>query len=439
MSYQGDSDNTDSLLLIIGSVILILFLYFGLSSLYGTNRELINTILLFINKIFLLPCVVISSHARTLYFNIGKLDPSELSWDNIVVVCSAVGHVAKYYIVVLAGALIFVNNKYLKEIIKFKRNFNINKLLENNAKVFPCVAPIVGRNVLDADLDSGPWRTARTPIQFVAENNLLLNKQTHEPISTEHILKDGLPNVKSPLLKDNSRNIFDRECAKQIFISQLGELFKGPEHLPYHQRGLAAALLAFGHADKKKGQSMFDQMSLSFVEGGYYPQKKLFFTSNIYKPPFVDIDGADEIIEKYKDSKELKYHTYNHDMYVTTWFHALLRFAREKGVVSTAQFIWLRPMDRLLFYTLNQVGGRTSFAEASGPWAHFLAEEAAERTIEEPEVDEAVSALEVSLIETGWLPIPESMIPKPKVDEEQKQKESTRDKTRNRFNEKKKR
>lgn len=438
MSSQGGPDNTDSLLLVFGSAILILFLYFGMSAFYNSNREIVNAILLTVNKVSLLPCIFFSDHAKTLHENIGKLNPSDLSWNNMVQVFGAVGNVVKYYVVIIVGVLIFYINKYFKEIMKFKRNFDINKLLENNVKVFPCVAPIVGRNLLDEDPDSGPWRTARTPIQFTAENKLLFNKQSKEPFSKDEILKDGLPNVKSQILKDNSNNVFDRGKARQIFISQMGELFKGPENLPDHQKGLAAALLAFGHADKKKGQSLFDQMSLSFIEGGHFTQKKFFSTVSIHKEHYVDIEGADQIIEKYKDSTELKYYTYNHDMYVTTWFHALLNFAREKGVVSTAQFIWLRPMDRLLFYTLNQVGGRTSFVETAGPWAHFLAEEVAERTIEEPEIDEAVNALETSLIETGWIPVPESMIPRSKESDKQTQKESLREKTKNRFNEKRK-
>ncbi len=48
----------------------------------------------------------------------------------------------------------------------------------------------------------------------------------------------------------------------------------------------------------------------------------------------------------------------------------LLIYAKRKGVLASSQFIWLRPYDRTLWYALNQIGGKATWAEAAGPWAH---------------------------------------------------------------------
>ena len=78
---------------------------------------------------------------------------------------------------------------------------------------------------------------------------------------------------------------------------------------------------------------------------------------------------------------------------------AMLEFARQDGVYATADFLWLKPLDRRLWYTLNTVGRATSFAEVAGIHAHFKTEKLFGRKIATPNVDSAVLALEVALDE----------------------------------------
>ena len=58
------------------------------------------------------------------------------------------------------------------------RRLNMDSLLRNNAESFPCLRPIVGRGktlLSPESYDSGPWRIARSPVQFALEHGLLLN------------------------------------------------------------------------------------------------------------------------------------------------------------------------------------------------------------------------------------------------------------------------
>lgn len=103
-----------------------------------------------------------------------------------------------------------------------------------------------------------------------------------------------------------------------------------------------------------------------------------------------------------------------HASYELPWFITLLYRARQKGVLATSQFLWLRPLDRPLWYALNQCGGRAAWAEGFAAWAHYQAEEKAGMRLPEPHVQPAVASLRQSLAAQGWLteifvpPMPEA-------------------------------
>ena len=82
---------------------------------------------------------------------------------------------------------------------------------------------------------------------------------------------------------------------------------------------------------------------------------------------------------------------------------ALLTRARHKGVLASSQFLWLRPLDRPLWYALNQCGGRAAWAEGFAAWAHYAAEEKAKKALAEPHITQAVRRLRDSLSTQGWL------------------------------------
>jgi intracellular multiplication protein IcmP len=90
--------------------------------------------------------------------------------------------------------------------------------------------------------------------------------------------------------------------------------------------------------------------------------------------------------------------------YVTTALMALLTAARIKaGVMAPAQFVWLKLVDRNLWYALHSLGyeiegtGRyihpNPRIEALGARCHWAAERAAGRSILKPHLDEAIATL----------------------------------------------
>ena len=95
-----------------------------------------------------------------------------------------------------------------------------------------------------------------------------------------------------------------------------------------------------------------------------------------------------------------------------------MTLARKKGVLACPQFLFLRPIDRVLWYALNQCGGRTAWIEAAAAWSHWQAEKKSGRAIPEPQIARAVAALEKNLAEQGWLTDTPPVSPEKKNDPE---------------------
>ena len=83
---------------------------------------------------------------------------------------------------------------------------------------------------------------------------------------------------------------------------------------------------------------------------------------------------------------------------------SMLELARTDGVLASAEFLWLKPLDRNLWYMLNCVGRQTPFPEISGPFAHWIVEKRLRRPLKVPMVAEAVDALDVALSDIIYNP-----------------------------------
>ena len=292
------------------------------------------------------------------------------------------------------------------------RRFNMESLLRNNAESFPCLRPVVGRGkylLSPESHDSGPWKIARTPVQFALENGLLLDEQ-EKAFTPEQALKNGLPSTELPAW-GNAR--LDEKKALAVLTEQLGKPFEGCEGLSPCRRALAVAFLAYANGDKKNCISILDMVSCSYNE----------IDGNADCPVLTDSAFEKRLKKAWARHKDVlsEKNMASHAAYELPWFMALLYRARQKGVLAGSQFLWLRPMDRPLWYALNQCGGRAAWAEGFAAWAHYMAEEQEGKALTEPHVAPAVASLREALSAQGWLteifvpPMPET-IPVPPAD-----------------------
>lgn len=261
--------------------------------------------------------------------------------------------------------------------MRYKKKYTMESLARQEAEVWPQINPVLDQNIEDADIDNGNWAMALSPLGFCKQYKLI-------SIAVE--LPTGVLS-KGPVF----HMVLDKPRTNRLFAAQLGRLWQGPEALPLHRRALLAAIIARGCRDTQAARDLLQQINRS-SEGG--------------KLDKLDFTGADALWKKHINSREvsdiIKQHAYE-----STVFMALLLFARQDGVFASADFLWLKPLDRKFWYYLNNVGRQTAFCEAAGVHAHYLAECALRRPLGVPMVQEATKALDAALSDIIYVPTPE--------------------------------
>lgn len=288
------------------------------------------------------------------------------SFSNVASASKLVGEYLRYPVAVLLAVFAFI--VYNRNVtMKFKNIFDMKRLFAMEKNNWPQITPVIKLNLGKEDIEKGPWAMALTPMQFCKKNELL------EPRKDPAQLTANLDRVK----------------AHKILALQLGALWYGPEHAPIHVRALYAVFAASANQDGEAATKLLHQISRSSVSG------KLNFT------------GADELLKKYRDTKLVRLCEQRH-AYILTVMGSMIELGRTNGVLACSEFLWLKPLDRRLWYMLNTMGRQTAFAEVAGPFAHWAAERALGRPMQTPMIEEAVNGLEAALAETIYEPDEES-------------------------------
>ncbi len=298
-------------------------------------------------------------------------DPGNFTLNDVGLIGEAVGNYLRFpFIIILVALAILV---YLSNSTRvFKRTYDMRALAQLEKVNWPQITPVVNLDLIGTDIDKGPWAMAMTPMQFCKKNQLI-EERKRQPT-------EGMSRKDRSLIEAALR----RGEANKLFIVQLGQVWGGVEKLPPHARALFAVFAARINNDTKAAADLFAKMSASAAV-------KLDFT------------GADELMKKHLNTKLVQKIVQSH-AYVLTVMAQMLAGARDDGVQASADFLWLKPIDRRLWYMLNTVGRQTPFVEVAGPFAHWLAEKEAGRKLLVPFVDEATNALEIALKEIIYKP-----------------------------------
>lgn len=233
---------------------------------------------------------------------------------------------------------------------RFRRPLTRERLLASEQGQWPWTVPVRDLDLVSQSIDKGPWAMEKNPLEFARHYRLL----------------DG--------------NTLNPERAAKLFASQLGPLWEGPDKLRSHERALFACFIAQACRNRKEAQDGLTRLARTMTSG---------------QPDYAFVDG---LLAKHMDDPLIKDIVSRH-AYVATVISASLKAARKIGVLPPNFFLWLRPINRPLWYTLNCVGRHTPFAGVAGAHAHRLAEEVAGHAIEIPYVEKTVDALRRALDE----------------------------------------
>ena len=297
------------------------------------------------------------------------LDPASVKGDELLMLTRLVGDYMRYPLVAILAVLAAL--LYQSDVtLKFRRAHDMRTLRAQEQYNWPAIMPVVKQDLVSQDINKGPWAMALTPMEFARKYQLL---------KKDDVLLDN------PVPGQEMTAGIRRGDAKRVFTLQLGPYWSGFEHCPPHVRALAAVFMARMNRDRSAATQILASLDKSCAQG---------------KP---DFSVANSVLKKYQQAENVQEIVSKH-AYLLTVIASLLQNSREDGVVPSAEFLWLKPIDRRLWYMLNCVGRQTPFAEVGGPFAHWRAERVMKRRSLVPMIDEAIKALEIAVKEVKLSP-----------------------------------
>jgi intracellular multiplication protein IcmP len=297
------------------------------------------------------------------------VDPATVTWDQLILLTQGVGNFTRYPVIVILVVMAVM--LYLSNItLKFRRSHNMKTLRAQEQYNWPAIMPVIKEDLAAQDINKGPWAMALSPMEFARKYNLLK--------------KDDLI-LDNPVPGQEMTAGVRRGDAKRVFTLQLGPYWDGFERCSPQAQAIAAMCMARMNRDRDAASLILTTLDRTFATG---------------KP---DFSIAKATLKKYKDT-ELVQEILPKHAYLLTMMASLLAASRNDGVVPTSEFLWLKVIDRRLWYMLNCVGRQTPYAEVAGPFAHWLAEKAMGRRSLVPMIDEAIKALEIAIKEIKLSP-----------------------------------
>lgn len=299
--------------------------------------------------------------------------PAKATTEQLLYVATEIGIVLRIpvaTILIIMGLRILLGDK----IDQLKRIYTLDTFSKLESVNWPQIVPVIGLDLINQPIDEGPWAMAMTPMDFCKKNKLIIEEE-------EAANPDDLYRKSKVIAK---LNVAD---AQRVFAQQLGPLWAGPEKLPNHVKALFAIFAARIDGNREGSIHMLDQIARS--AGG-----------KIKRPNF---NGLKELLVKHQNNRLVKEVQTKH-AYVITVMASLLMLSRDQGVFASADFLWLKAVDRRLWYMLNSVGRQTPYVEVAGCYAHWITELEMGRKLISAMVAEAATGLELALKDVVYKP-----------------------------------
>ena len=316
-----------------------------------------------------------------------------LSQDNTLIVdllennpsyAGFVSSVNSFVATLLSPFFIYVFYLYTYKIYKYRNNdykqkHSIDTLIKHQADLWPQVKPMVNVHPEKIDdLDYGEWAMCLEPYNFAKKYNILIEEE------------NKIGDIYLRLDEGNATDVFQK---------QLGRPWKGVEDLNKYERYIFAILASRTCRETEHSLKLVGKIAWSLTTETKYSKKQLKEFENTAE--FL----VEEAIQKYKNRENIQ-DIINQHFYVNTVFARLQDESRNDGVLATADYIWLKPRNRPLWYILNNVGRKSAWTEAAGTWHHYNYEKVIKRKLPSPMITGAISALDIAFRESSEFYIP---------------------------------
>ncbi len=290
--------------------------------------------------------------------------PAEVTSEAVIFVSNEVGSYLMYpsiAILILLGLFMLKNHSFLK----WHTAHNMNTLVRQEQNNWPQISPVVALDLVDIDVREGEWAMAQNPMQFAKKQKILEVEKGRD----DKAIWKAEDTYTATLIKD--------KC-QQVFINQMGPPWQGVDRLNPHTKALFSIFCARIEHEADEAREYIYELAKDAAKGE------------------MKYSRTDEFLKKYGSAKAVKMVCSRH-AYVYTLMASMIELSRVDGVFASADFLWLKPLDRKLWYMLNTVGRQTAPSEVAGPWAHWLAEKEMHRALSVPMVEQGIVALEQAL------------------------------------------
>jgi hypothetical protein len=259
---------------------------------------------------------------------------------------------------------------------KYSEVHTADTILDQEKNIWHTIEPMLNVHPeLEKDLEAGPWAMAKRAEHYGPDNNMIITSRTGCSLNF-----------------NQAELVFSKQCAAP---------FKGIDGFKIHERWLYAMFLTKANRDGKTAQVMLDLLNDTHTSRSV--------PSGIKKQTLTKLNKlADDMINKFADSDVEKI-AFKEHYFTVCVLSRMLDEARQDGVLATSNFVWLRPLDRHLWYMLSNTGrggikkesGSASFVEVAGPTCHMLSERILKRKISIPDVRQAIIAFDQYWFETN--------------------------------------
>lgn len=294
------------------------------------------------------------------------------------------------------------------------------KYAQAQKEIFPYIKPIV--NIMkemvekEQSLDTKWYALPAIPLDLFSQWN---------------ILKEIKENTRKKLLTVRERQRFriDKRKTHQVLKDNLGDPFLDLDSLPFNYQCVLAVVVPYlygktgesrlrnrrindyyevgAQRSKMKDKAMLKALKAdiaSFVNEYREDFRRPFFDATEFEDPYdpaldtlKGINIEEDLLKKGRDMVKdvLLRHAYVKTviwgLYFRSWCY---------GVLSPSEMLWVKYIDRDLWFVISQSGRLSAFTEASGAWAHYLTEDTYGFRMIMPSVHEGIRGIDYWLWKT---------------------------------------
>lgn len=264
------------------------------------------------------------------------------------------------------GLLLFWLYAVIKPTADVQRMLGSGELLERMSHVFTGTAPVIHLRKALVEQSDPLWARQTFP-----EEVLLKTKVNGKPL-----ISDG------QMVEERAREYFrglvlDKSKKPKLIDGRLESRMLGRQvvHLPVDRKATVCFEDRFSDIGKILF-GMFVAKSFGGAEGGKDYEKardQLNNSARGAKHGMANLKVAEWIFAKYRGNQQAR-RLFAVHQWEYTYLYRLLHVAKRRGKCGHWEFIWLKPMNRILFYALNTVGRDTPHTESAAVFNHAVYE-----------------------------------------------------------------